>query len=1428
MRAFLTQEHIRTLCTRVQLTGIALALAVLLGALLATPAQAEPDLGLAMERIDEPVNFGDERLVYEITVKNEASKNPSADDTLTCKGTPTDGLPWSGSAPLTFKYQWLRNGTEIPGANSNTYAVQPADAGKSLQCQVTGTNDPDGAGSAYEPIGSTYVSLPPVAIEPAAGGPSGSGRPVIDSVFPATPSGTATITSGSKVLTDVVSVEGTGDLESGSNQVKNVTATLGAFESVLGQVISGPGIPAETRVTNVEETPLGSGNITLTLSNAATATASGVTLKAGAGPFGAGQRITGPGIPADTFIVCSTNFGSCGVEPIIEMSNPATASSVGAAITGHAEEVCEPPDWGAGITWSFQWLRNGEEILGATSQTYTVTSADVEPPSMLQCEAIATDGTGNEAVAVSSTLNTLPRVSAPYVYPNASGNPTTDFGNDLLGATVEVELPADPNIHAFKAVGSGWHCTKTLPQPPPATVTCSRSDVREPQSSYPPIEVVEALGLNPPLPLTTTTTATGGGTDDEPTVSDTLTSLAPAIEFGFKFFDTRVLDAAGNDYTQAGGHPFSAGAALALNTRIKAEEETGLKDVPVGSPKVIETITPKGFVGNPEAVVDTCDSFALVLAGDCPEESIVGGFSGRFETATITDSPVYAIEPEFGTPTQFAFSPLENLGYVLTPELRAEDGYTIAIATAPIPKYVPFYSGEVDLCGFGARTTAGALDGCYKAGEAGASEIPFLTNPTRCSGPPPTTRIVANSWEEPNSFKEAQSVDPALTGCELVPFEPNITLEPTSREADSPTGMDVELTMPTAGLLDPNGIAQANLANSTVTLPVGMAVNPASASGLGACTQAQLGMSGGVPDNNPANCPESSKVGSVEVETPILGEALHGNVYVAKQADNPFGSLLALYLVLESEELGITIKIAGQVTPNPANGQLVASFKENPEAPFSRLALHFTGGPQAALINPPACGTYQITSQLSPWTAADPANPSVAETVTQVSSFTVNRGPGGGPCPTGALEPKLRAEAANPTAGATTPFVLALSRDDGTQRFSGVSVKTPPGLTAYLKGIPYCPDGVLASIPAAEGTGAAELASPACPAASQVGTVTVGAGAGPNPFYVSTGKAYWAGPYKGAPVSLAVVAPAVAGPFDLGSVVVRTALQLNPETAQITAVSDPLPTILKGIPLNVRDIRINIDRPNYILNPTSCEPKTVTAEVQGEKGGFASVSDRFQVDGCANLGFKPKLKLKLKGGTKRGAYQGLTATLKARPGDANIGRTAVTLPHSAFLAQEHIRTICTRVQFAAEQCPKGSIYGKATAITPLLDYPLQGTVYLRSSNNPLPDMVMAFRGPAHQPIKLDLVGRIDSKNGGVRNTFDVVPDAPVTKFTLKLHGGKKGLIVNSRNLCKGTQRATVRMSGQNGRQHNFRPVLQNSCKKKSKGGKGKKGGKGGR
>jgi len=541
-------------------------------------------------------------------------------------------------------------------------------------------------------------------------------------------------------------------------------------------------------------------------------------------------------------------------------------------------------------------------------------------------------------------------------------------------------------------------------------------------------------------------------------------------------------------------------------------------------------------------------------------------------------------------------------------------------------------------------------------------------------------------------------------------------------------------------------------------------------------------------------------------------------MYLAAQGDNPFQSTFALYLVLQdTEERGVLIKIPGRIDVDPASGQITTSFSDTPQFPFDDLTLKFRSGPRAPLVNPPACGTHTIGVQVSSY--AQPASP-----IDISNTYQVTEGPNGAACPASSggrpFAPKFSAGTLNPVAGDYSRFLFRISREDHEQELSRVTALLPPGLVAKIAGIPFCPEAAIASISGAEGAGKAELSSSACPAASQIGTLSAGLGAGPGPNYFD-GKVYLAGPYKGAPLSLAVVAPGIAGPFDLGNVVVRAALRVDSETARVTAISDPFPTILQGVLLRVRDVRLQVDRPQTTVNPTNCERMAVESEIAGVGGSLLSSADDslfdasypFQVGECGNLAFAPKLSFRLFGGTSRGAHPKLRAVLRMPRGGANIAKASVALPRSEFLDQSHIGTVCTRVQFAADACPAASVYGKVEAKTPLLDETLSGPIYLRSSNNTLPDLVGAFRGGR---VDFNLVGRIDSVRGGIRNTFELVPDVPVSSAVFTFLGGRKGLLINSRDLCKRTYRVTAELTAQNGQLRTLTPALRNSCKSQRK------------
>ena len=558
-------------------------------------------------------------------------------------------------------------------------------------------------------------------------------------------------------------------------------------------------------------------------------------------------------------------------------------------------------------------------------------------------------------------------------------------------------------------------------------------------------------------------------------------------------------------------------------------------------------------------------------------------------------------------------------------------------------------------------------------------------------------------------------------------------------------------------------------------------------------------------DGNDPTCPDSSKVATGEIRTPFLEDPLDATFYLASQEDNPFNSLFAGYLVAKGD--GALIKVPAKIEVDPQTGRITTVFDNNPQQPFEDLELHFKGGNRGLLTTPDKCGTYESTYELFPWSGNPP--------VKGASEFTLDQNCGAKP-----FAPGFHAGSQTALAGSFTTFITQVTNEAGAPALKGIDVNLPEGLSAKLAGIATCPDSALGAMPTAAGTGASQIANPSCPASSQVGIVQAGAGSG-SPFYVKTGKAYLAGPYKGAPLSLAVLTPAVAGPFDLGNVLVRVPISLDRKTARAYAASDPIPTMLSGIPLDLRDVRVLLDRQGFALNPTSCEPKSADGVITGTGGASANVSDRFQVGECAALGYKPKLSLKLKGGTKRGDHPALTAVFRPRPGDANTSYVQVALPKSEFLDQGHIGTVCTRVQFDADQCPKASIYGKVTAQTPLLDSPLTGNVYLRSSEHELPDLVMDLRGPASQPIHLEADGRIDSIKGGIRTTFEFVPDAPITRVILKMKGAKKGLLQNSRDICASTFKASASFAAHNGRTLAAQPEMQARCKGTARKGKGK-------
>jgi uncharacterized repeat protein (TIGR01451 family) len=899
---------------------------------------------------------------------------------------------------------------------------------------------------------------------------------------------------------------------------------------------------------------------------------------------------------------------------------------------------------------------------------------------------------------------------------------------------------------------------------------------------------------------------------------------------GFSYYRALLTGPDGQGVDQAALAPYQYTTTFALNTKPGPPGNLAAFVPAGGDPKDIRVALPPGFVGNPTAASRcTAQQFTTISTiplgthssyeeNECPDGSAIGFVSvEQLEgSGGVSSRAVYNLVPPPGVPAQLGFV-VGEIPFYIDAEVRTGSDYGIDAVLHNSSQVKRLTAASVTIWGTPADTRHDPLRGrclnevtpAYRNSlgicHAGVAPKRFLRLPTSCEDPLNVT-MSFDTWSEPGSFLSQTSGEGASTGCAPLPFTPTISAIPTTTVADSPSGLSFNLHLPQNE--DPNALATADLRDLTVTLPQGVSVNPASAGGLVGCTPAQLELHG----PKPAQCPDASKIGSVEVHTPLLDHPVDGAVYVASQSDNPFGSLIAIYVTAFDKQTGVVLKLAGKVEPDPSTGQLKATFTDNPQLPFEDLTTRFFEGPRAPLRTPLTCGRYRTTTDMMPWSAPD-SGPDA----TPSDSFDVTTAPAGGACAaseaTAPNKPSFQAGTITPIAGSFSPFVLNLSRSDGSQYIHGIDVALPPGLTGKLAGIPYCPEAALAA--AVGRAGRAEQSSPSCPAGSQVGSVDVAAGAGPSPIQVG-GKAYLAGPYKGAPLSLAVITPAVAGPFDLGTVVVRAALRVDPRTAQVTAVSDPLPTILQGIPLDLRSVSLAMNRPDFMLNPTDCEPMAIDGREISLANQAAPLASRFQVGACAALGFKPKLGLSLTGGARRGAHPKLKAILKPRAGDANAASAVVALPHSEFLDQGHIKTICTRVQFAAgagegADCPAGSVYGHAVATTPLLDQPLEGPVFLRSSNHNLPDLAMALHGQ----IDVELSGRIDSVHGGIRTSFEAIPDAPVSKFVLTMKGGKKGLLVNSRDVCAGSFVANAKFGAQNGRAATLRPALKNSsCGKK--------------
>jgi hypothetical protein len=921
---------------------------------------------------------------------------------------------------------------------------------------------------------------------------------------------------------------------------------------------------------------------------------------------------------------------------------------------------------------------------------------------------------------------------------------------------------------------------------------------------------------------------------------------AAAAEFGLRpgaeGFSVAVGKEGGAPATQAGSHPLALTTEINFNLGPEAPGEPGVPFAD-GDVKDLEIELPGGLIENPAAVPQCSlarfhtprqSSFEASLSGEnCPGDTQIGVVEVRSSYAggSTRTFGVFNLEPPPGAPSELGFNAY-GAPIAFIPHVRQADGeYGLSLVAENISQLVNLNGLSLTIWGAPWSALHDAQRGdCLNEAEPGfgwakcsvgrpKNRPPkaYLTLPSACEGPL-AFGVRADSWQEPSRTVSRGFAGQGLEGCGALGFVTTASAQVSNPRASSPSGFDFNLDVDSTGLLAPGGLVPSQVRRAVVTLPEGMTINPSVGSGLGVCTPANYAAetASSLPGSG---CPNESKIGEFTVDSPLFVKPIAGSLFIAAPFQNPFGTLLAVYLVAKDSARGILVKVAGRLDADPASGRLVASFDNLPQLPYTNLKIHFREGQRSPLATPGACGAYSTGIELTPWRAP------VTSRHTD-SPLRIAAGVGGGPCPSGLapFAPAVQAGTLNSQAGAYTPFYLHLTRTDVEQEITSYSTTLPPGLLGKIAGIPFCPEAAIAAAKARGGF--EEAAHSSCPAASEIGHTVAGYGLGPVLAY-APGGLYLAGPFHGSTFSIVAIDSATVGPFDLGVVVVRSAIEVDPLTAQVSidsAASDPIPHIIDGIPIHLRDVRVYISRPNVTLNPTSCERFSVASSIGGSGQRFSDPADDvvataapapFQAFNCGELGFKPRLSLRLKGGTKRGDYPSLRAEVRPRRGDANIARAAVTLPPSEFLAQNHLDTICTRAQFARDDCPRGSAYGRARAVTPLLGRPLEGPVYLRASDNPLPDLVAALRGGG-AGIAIDVVGRIDSFHGGLRGTFNLLPDAPVSKFVMTLYGGKRGILVNAEDVCAAPQLATARLVGKNNLGERLRPELRLHCPKRGR------------
>lgn len=881
-----------------------------------------------------------------------------------------------------------------------------------------------------------------------------------------------------------------------------------------------------------------------------------------------------------------------------------------------------------------------------------------------------------------------------------------------------------------------------------------------------------------------------------------LAASAPAAGFGPQQASLSFTEEDGTPAPRAGSHPFALTASVTFD--------------PSASQRLrnLRIVLPSGLTGTP-AALPHCRHSAFLL-GSCPPGSALGLIDvlARIESPegplpALTQAPLYNLDPLFGSGAELGMqlkTPGSSFPLTIQLGVDAQEPNLPYASLDDAPQMIPIVGYRLILWGnpadpahdpYRAQCGSSLAPGVerFEALSAGSCpltedpHLPLLSLPASCA--PSSARFEATSWSSPQpSIAEVDL--PALTGCPTLDFAPLLSANPTSENANAPSGLDLRFDQPNPGLLSLDRPAGAELSQATFSLPPGLVIDPPLAAGLGYCTPEQRAAEA-LAGSAGEGCPQSSAIGSAELTTPLFEGPVKAEIYVAEPdhpattspgAENPFDSLFALYLVFKAPERGIVVIEPVLIEADPVTGRLLASLREIPQLPFDHLELHFDSGPDAPLATPPACASHSFAYSLQPSSANPPA------TGEQAFAIADN-------CPT-PFQPQLSSQLGSSAAGSPTSLLLQLSTTSHEASPAATSLTLPPGLSAALGAVPLCPQ--------------AAAASGACPTGSRLGSLRVALGAGPEPLWVPAPSepgagAFLAGGYEGAPFSLVIRLAARAGPFDLGASVLRAPIAIDPATAQATIRIEAIPQILAGVPLRYREIRLDIDRPGFIRNPTSCAPQDILGTAQATDGALARLSSAFRADRCAALAFRPRVTLRLAGGLARNGHPSLRAAIRSAPGEASLAAASFTLPAGSLLDLRHLRALCPRHSTPA-QCPPASRLGWASVWSPLAGTPLAGPIYLRRPRDGLPDLIVDLHGGQ---LHLILHGSTATPGGRLQVRFTSLPDLALTKALITLAGGKRGIIVNSESPCQMSNRGEASLTAHSGKRRLLRPHLRARC-----------------